>query len=63
MRGPFDRWPVPAAHDWLMARGVICMYSLAPDHDPFGSEGMEHRLIKVLQRLHRTRPVGNGTAA
>ncbi|MFD7334883.1 hypothetical protein ACFV98_02620 [Streptomyces violascens] len=63
LRGPSDRWPGHAAHEWLMARGGVCVYSLAPDHDPFGSQGMEHELIKAFQRLHRTRPVGNGTAA
>ncbi|WP_329146953.1 hypothetical protein OG275_21240 [Streptomyces niveus] len=63
MRGSRGRWPGHAAHEWLMARGGFCMYSLAPDHDPFSSAWVERELIHAFQRLHRTRPVGNGTAA
>ncbi|MGG7574144.1 hypothetical protein [Streptomyces sirii] len=67
-RGPRERWPGHPAHEWLMARGGFCAYSLAPDRDPAHPLGhsaswVEHKLIRAFQRLHRTRPVGNGTAA
>ncbi|WP_411146200.1 hypothetical protein [Streptomyces sp. x-80] len=66
--GPHERWAGHPAHEWLMARGGFCAYSLAPDRDPahplrHSASWVEHELITAFQRLHRTRPVGNGTAA
>lgn len=66
--GPHERWAGHPAHEWLMARGGFCAYSLAPDHNPAhplsdSASWVEGELIKAFQRRHRTRPVGNGTAA
>ncbi|RLU77126.1 hypothetical protein CTZ27_38145 [Streptomyces griseocarneus] len=67
-RGPREHMPGYPAHEWLMARGGFCMYSLVPDRDPnrplsHSASWVEHELIRTFQQLHRTRPVGNGTAA
>ncbi|MFJ1708539.1 hypothetical protein [Kitasatospora sp. NPDC088346] len=67
-RGPDERWPGHPAHEWLMARGGFCLYSVAPDDARLGSPSdsarwIERRLAGAFQRLHRTRPVGNGIGA
>lgn len=65
--GPSERYPGHPAHEWVMARGGYCLYSIAPERTSEGrllhsSAGwIESELLSAFQRLHRTRPVGNGT--
>ncbi|MCX5230899.1 hypothetical protein [Streptomyces sp. NBC_00233] len=65
--GPHERWAGHPAHEWL-ARDGFCAYSPDPNRDPdqplrHSTSWVEHKLIAAFQRLHRTRPGGNGTAA
>ncbi|MFH8465952.1 hypothetical protein [Streptomyces sp. NPDC017991] len=60
-RGPHRKYVGHPAHEWIMARGGFCLYSLAPD--VFGAAGMERKLREAFRCLHRTRPVGNGIDA
>lgn len=60
-RGPHGKSVRHPAHEWIMARGGHCLYSLAPD--VFGSWSMETQLREAFKLRHRTRPVGNGIDA
>jgi len=65
----WERYPGHPAHEWILTRGGFCLYSVAPDGYPEGRKCpaspklLEFELITAFQRLHRTRPVGNGTSA
>lgn len=67
-RGPQEQSPGHPAHEWLMARGGFCLFSVAPERVPGAglrnsAAWLEGQLVQAFQRLHRTRPVGNGIAA
>lgn len=53
------------AHEWIMARGGLCLYSADPARHPSEDRlharawWIEHLLLEAFQRLHRTVPVGN----